>query len=261
MDQAGFAYRFDWGPSGLRALAPVADVLVVVDILRFTTAVTVAVEAGATVFPYRWADEGAAEFAERHDAVLADLRSDGTASLSPTDLRAMAHGGMRVVLPSPNGSALAFAARHHGARHVLAGCFRNAPAVAQAARHLAAAPDGSTGVVALIAAGERWRNSTGPLRPAVEDLLGAGAILAALDPSASISTPGSSPEAAAARSAFLAARPLLFQTMMNCGSGRELAARGWIDDIALAAEHAVSDVVPQLAGDAFVAFDPDSTSS
>ena len=26
--QDGFAYRFDWGPNGLRALAPTAEVLV-----------------------------------------------------------------------------------------------------------------------------------------------------------------------------------------------------------------------------------------
>lgn len=63
-DQHGFAYRFDWGPNGLRTLAPVVDVVVVVDVLRFTSAVSAAVESGAEVFPYRWADEGAAGYAE-----------------------------------------------------------------------------------------------------------------------------------------------------------------------------------------------------
>ena len=30
--QAGFSYRFDWGPNGLRTLAPLADVVVIVDV-------------------------------------------------------------------------------------------------------------------------------------------------------------------------------------------------------------------------------------
>ncbi|MEZ5272087.1 MAG: hypothetical protein R2694_07240 [Ilumatobacteraceae bacterium] len=58
--QDGFAYRFDWGPDGLAALAPHCEVVVIVDVLRFTTAVCCAVESGATVMPYRWKDESAA---------------------------------------------------------------------------------------------------------------------------------------------------------------------------------------------------------
>ena len=50
-DQDGFAWRFDWGGDGLRALAPAADAVVLVDVLRFTTAVTVAIEHGCTVAP------------------------------------------------------------------------------------------------------------------------------------------------------------------------------------------------------------------
>src|SRR6187455_126642 len=75
--QEGYAYRFDWGPNGLRTLAPHADVVVIVDVLRFTSAVSAAVESGATVFPYRWADEQAPVFAAEHRAVLAGLRENG----------------------------------------------------------------------------------------------------------------------------------------------------------------------------------------
>ena len=52
--QDGFAYRFDWGVDGLAALAPAAAVLVLVDVLRFTTAVTVAVDRGISVVPGPW---------------------------------------------------------------------------------------------------------------------------------------------------------------------------------------------------------------
>ncbi len=244
--QDGFAYRFDWGPNGLRALAPAAEVVVLVDVLRFTTAVCAAVEAGATVLPYRWADDGVAEYAAANGAVLAGMRERGEPSLSPADLLTIAPG-TRLVLPSPNGSALAIAAHDHGVRHVLAGCLRNATAVARAAATLA-----GEGPIAVIAAGERWHGATGPLRPAVEDLLGAGAVLAALDPAASISRPGCSPEAAAARAAFVAARPRLSEALHGCASGIELVEWGWADDVAVAAELDSTASVPRLTEDGFV---------
>lgn len=249
-EQSGFAYRFDWGPNGLRALAPLVDVVVVVDVLRFCSAVSAAVESGAVVFPYRWADDGAAAFAAEHRAELAGFREHGGLSLSPTDLLTI-EADTRVVLPSPNGSAMAFAAREHGARHVLAGCLRNASATAAAARRLAA-----HGSIAVIAAGERWHGATGPIRPAVEDLIGAGAILAALDPSAAATAPACSPEAAAARAAFVAARPRLRETLLAAASGRELAARGWDDDVDNCAALDVTDVAAVLEGDAFRALPP-----
>ena len=239
--QDGFAYRFDWGIEGLEALAPHVAVVVVVDVLRFTTAVCCALESGGTVLPYPWAGEGANEFAAQHDAVVAGRREDGAPSLSPTDLLAMP--AQRLVLPSPNGAALSLKARELGARHVVAGCLRNATAVARAARSLA---DGDA--VAVVAAGERWVSAAGPLRPSVEDMIGAGAVIAALDPSAAQSGARSSPEAAAARRVFLGARPLLFETLIASASGRELAARGWDDDVATAAALDVSSAIPILDG-------------
>jgi 2-phosphosulfolactate phosphatase len=245
--QDGYAYRFDWGPNGLRTLAPVADVVVIVDVLRFTSAVSAIVESGGVAFPYRWADDNAASYAADRSADLAGTRERGELSLSPTDLLA-ASGPIRLVLPSPNGSALSFAARDHGAREVLAGSLRNARATARAARRLA----GPAGTIAVIAAGERWHGATGPIRPAVEDLLGAGAVLAALDPSAAFGAPCCSPEAAAARAAFLAARPRLYETLSECASGRELLERGWADDVAACAALDVTDFAARLVEDAFV---------
>ncbi|MFV0257688.1 MAG: hypothetical protein ACK5PP_04475, partial [Acidimicrobiales bacterium] len=82
--QGDFAYRFDWGPEGLRALGPHCAVVIVVDVLRFTTAVTVAVERGACVYPYPWEDGQASAYAEARGATLAGLREEGGWSLSPT---------------------------------------------------------------------------------------------------------------------------------------------------------------------------------
>ncbi|MCU1389525.1 MAG: putative lipoprotein [Ilumatobacteraceae bacterium] len=245
--QSSFTYRFDWGLDGLRALAPFADFVVVVDVLRFSTAVTAALESGSVVLPYPWDSADAAAFAADRGAVLASDRSAGGPSLSPTDLLTQA-ADRRIVLPSPNGATLAFTAARLGPARVLAGCLRNASAVAARVRGLG----GSAATVAVIGAGERWGTHTGPLRPAVEDNLGAGAILAALDPSGAVGGPRCSPEARAARAAFLDARPRLYDSLLASASGHDLARRGWHDDIATSAAHDVTDVVGELVGDTFV---------
>jgi 2-phosphosulfolactate phosphatase len=256
LSQPGSAYRFDWGPNGLRALAPVSAVVVIVDVLRFSSAVSAAVEAGAVVLPYRWEDDGAPAHAAAHDAVLAGRREDGGPSLSPTDLLRL-QPGVRVVLPSPNGSALSFAAHDLGARHVLAGCLRNASATALLARDLAAGEP-----IAVIAAGERWHGATGPLRPAVEVLLGAGAVLAALDPAGAVSAPCCSPEAAAARAAFVSARPRLTESLLTTVSGRELLDRsGGEDDVLTCAVLDATDRAALLRDDAFVGVVPHGSSA
>ncbi len=241
LTQRGFAYRFDWGIDGLRRLAPLADVVVIVDVLRFTSAVSAAVESGALVLPYPWDRGGAAAYASEHGAVAAGLREHGSMSLSPTDLLTVS-AGTRLVLPSPNGATLSFAARDLGARRVFAGCLRNATATARTTMRVA----GPEGVIAVIASGERWDNADGPLRPALEDLLGAGAILAALDPSGAVTGTRCSPEAGAARASFLNARSRLFETLRDCASGRELIDRGWEDDVATSAALDVADVAAEL---------------
>ena len=137
----------------------------------------------------------------------------------------------------PRRRTVALAAAGSGAT-VLAGCLRNATAVARAALRL-----GRT--LAVVAAGERWPD--GSLRPAVEDLLGAGAVLAALD------HPAPSPEARAAAGAFRSAD--LPTALRECASGRELAGAGYANDVAVAARLDASDVVPVLSDRAFVALD------
>jgi 2-phosphosulfolactate phosphatase len=219
-------------------------VIVVVDVLRFTTCVDVAVARGATVLPYSWYDGSEVAFAQQHDAELAGHREDPAArwSLSPSELAAIP-AGTRLVLPSPNGSALAFSARRHGATTVLAGCLRNAKAVATAA--LAAGGD-----VSVIAAGERWASSSGPLRPAVEDLLGAGSVLAsAID---EVGSMAASPEARGPAAAFRDVSADLHDVLATTVSGRELSARGCADDVDMASAHDVSECAPVLVESAFV---------
>jgi len=230
-DQSGFRVRFGWGERDAALLAPR---VVIVDVLRFTTAVSVAIEQGATVYPYRWHDESAAAFAEQHGAQLAGGWGKEGPSLSPLSLRAL-NAGDRLVLPSPNGATLTLLAAEHGAE-VLAGSLRNASAVAKHCRQ--------PGVVAVIAAGERWAD--GSLRPCVEDLVGAGAVLSAL------AADECSPEALAAVAAFHGARAGLEPRLRECGSGRELVERGFADDITMAAEVDATRMYPVLRDGAYV---------
>ena len=233
-----FRVRFDWGPMGLRTVAPHVDVVVIVDVLSFTTCVDVALGRGAEVFPYKMNDGGAIDFAESIGAEMAGSRDDAARfSLSPASLAA-ASSGDRIVLPSPNGSALAFGAVDAGATDVVAACIRNGAAVGSAF----ADEDLTVGVVA---AGERWKGSTGPMRVAVEDLLGAGAVLSMFD------RLDLSPEARAAVAAWHDAEPEIVDRLRGCASGRELIDRGWPDDVTLAAQAHVSDLVPVLRGDRF----------
>jgi 2-phosphosulfolactate phosphatase len=216
-EQPGFDPRLAWASEGGTLLAGACPVLVVVDILRFTTAVEVAVANGALVVPERWAGR------ERQ----------GLSSLSPVSLLGVP-AGTRVTLASPNGATVSLDLADAGAV-VLAGCLRNASAVAAAARDLG-------GPVGVVAAGER--RVDGSLRPAVEDLVGAGAILHALGGRPS-------PEARAAVAAFLDAAPDLASVLAACISGRELAARGLAGDLRMAAGLDVSQAVPRLSGGVF----------
>ena len=251
--QCPFCTLFDWGPVGAEALAHEADVAVVVDVLSFTTSVTVALEAGATVLPYPWRDDSAATFAERHGAVLAVGRSqagtDGV-SLSPAGMRANAPSGGAVVLPSPNGSTIAHRLAS-GTTTCVAACLRNADAVADWVERRFPHP----ARVAVVAAGERWPDDS--LRPAVEDLWGAGAVLSAL---AARGRPGFSPEARAARATYDAIGTDLPAALHACVGGQELDAIGFGADVDVAAEVGASSVVPVLRDGAFVdaAADPGS---
>ncbi len=249
--QQGFDLQFEWGPEGLRQLGPAAGAVVIVDVLRFTTAVSVAVGRGARVLPYSWAGGDAETYAAQHNALLASRRGRSW-SLSPTDLATLPRGS-RLVLPSPNGSALAFAARQHApAARVLAGCLRNASAVAS----IASAVLSAGGAVVVIGAGERWTGQTDQLRPAVEDLLGAGAVLRALRVVAGVAVERISPEARAAMAAFDDARDDLPAWLLACESGRELLGRGWRDDVEAAAVVDAESVAPVLDRAAFVGVTP-----
>jgi len=256
-DQHGADIRFDWGPNGLDALlAGGVRTVVVVDVLRFTTALDVACGRGAAVTPWPSAAHGAAEEAVRRGASLAEASPPGgdasTRSLSPVSLRNLQPSD-HVLLPSPNGATVACRAAAAGV-NVLAACLRNATAVAEAV---------TTFPLGVVAAGERWPD--GSLRPAVEDAWGAGAVIAALsqpsgpDPALALfalfggpedgSGAGAAPSRSLSPEATWAASSVpadLTTLLKQTASGRELDQAGWSLDIEVAAARDVSQTVPRL---------------
>ncbi len=219
----------EWGSAGIDAWKASASVFIIVDVLSFSTAVSVSVERGATVIPFAYGDEAAAAAeAARRGAILAKPRTAGGGqfSLSPVSLKRLAPGS-RLLLPSPNGSRLSVATDGVA---TICGCLRNARAVAETASGIA-----GNGMIAVIPAGERWPDQT--LRPAIEDWLGAGAIIEAL-------AGESNAEAELAADAFKAVNTRLANVVRDSMSGRELSEKGYEEDVDVALEIGTSAVVP-----------------
>jgi 2-phosphosulfolactate phosphatase len=232
-DQQENDIRFEWGLTGMQALAPHCEVIIIVDVLSFTTCVNIAVERGAIVFPYNGAAEDLPDYAAGRKALYAkpSRQHEVGFSLAPSSLSNIPPD-TRLVLPSPNGSTLSLAS---GNLPTLAGSLRNAQAVAGYASKLGRR-------IGVIAAGERWPG--GLLRPALEDLLGAGAVIAHL--------PGSlSPEAALALVGFQQVEAAIMDVLRRCGSGKELIGRGFAEDVQLAGQINISDTVPRLIDEAY----------
>ena len=220
-DQSRYQVRFEWGIDGLARLAP-ADVVIVVDVLRFSTTVTDAVARGI--------------------AVPLDADADAV---------------------SINGARVARAAAASGALVVL-GCLRNAAAVGRLvlAEQQRRARRASVAVIAageLVEAGESAGTSIRfagqgagtSMRFAIEDLLGAGAVVQAL---VDVGIDHSSPEAAVASEAFGGLQGALRHLLTASGSGQELIARDRRDEVLTAAELDAVDTVPVLRDGTFHAF-------
>ncbi|MEQ9349622.1 MAG: 2-phosphosulfolactate phosphatase, partial [Alphaproteobacteria bacterium] len=153
--------RCEWGMAALRAHGGWADVVIVIDALRFPSLVSLAVSRGAEVVPWPepvWPSAAAvaawpaATDGAGRTAVL--LRRDGVSSLQ---MVRTIEPGVRFVQASDNGAPLA---TQTGNTPTLAGAFRNAVATA------AAAMRGCKRIL-VVPAGERWPDGT--LRPALED--------------------------------------------------------------------------------------------
>ncbi|CAH0197244.1 2-phosphosulfolactate phosphatase [Microbacterium oxydans] len=202
-DQSTYQVRLDWGLAGLERLAD-SDVVVIVDVLHFSSRVADAVAEGTAVD-------------------LAEAGAWSADSVAP---------------------AIAVTASAGGAT-VLVGGIRNASAVARAVQAIQEQRQTRTSV-ALIATGER--DASNDVRFAVEDQLGAGAIIAALT---DLGIDHTAPDAAVAAEGFRALRRALGHLLSASGSGQEATDA---DAVAAAARLDAITAVPVFRERGFTAF-------
>ncbi|WP_440604501.1 2-phosphosulfolactate phosphatase [Bacillus sp. GB_SG_008] len=250
-DQSSFQCRIEWGRRGAREAAKRGDITIIVDVLSFSSTVVTALHVGAEIFPYPPPlNEKAKAYAQQLGAELMLSRAEaakmGKHSLSPVTFNA-ADQGSRFVLCSLNGASCTWIASKVPALFI--GCLLNASTVAEAANLL----QKQTGAnITVVPCGEHWedpKEDENELRPAIEDYLGAGAIIENLQGS-------KSGEAQLCMGAFQYAKSNLNEFIWDCGSARELRERGFAEDVTHSTSLNLLQVVPFLQNDRFVNFIP-----
>ncbi|MEK7432790.1 MAG: 2-phosphosulfolactate phosphatase [Cyanobacteriota bacterium] len=229
--QKEYNIKCEWGFNGLNSLLSYSDIIIIIDILSFSTCIDIVMSKNSTAYPYKYNDESSISFAKFINAELAKKRSKNEISLSPYSLLNLKENS-KIVLPSPNGSELSLSTKN---KTTFCACFRNYKAVAKKALEL----DEN---ITIICAGERWGNSE--LRVSIEDLIGAGAVISELSGTLS-------PESKIALNSFNTYKNDLFSIIKESSSGKELIEKDFEDDVKLACQLNVSKHVPILSKEGF----------
>jgi 2-phosphosulfolactate phosphatase len=187
-----------------------------------------------------WGQRGLDRLAPAHVVIVVQ-----TLGLTSRVLAAAEHGDAADVAEADAADRLALVAGRAGA-HVVVGGIRNAAAVAAHTLDLQRSRGDRTSI-AVIAAGDRGETD---LRFAVEDLLGAGAIVAALG---DLGIDHASPDAAVAGEGFRALRGAVRHLLTASGGGRLRTDAGHRDLVLAAAALDATPVVPVLRDGVFTA--------
>jgi 2-phosphosulfolactate phosphatase len=228
----------EWGLAGSKLAAARGDLVVLVDVLSFSTSLSIACGRGATVLVYSPNELDAMGGREK---AARDLKAEvitksrqaeaGSYSLSPasvTDCPA----DLRLIVTSPNGAACVAAAAKASA--CVIGCLRNRTATAAYIKEQLRDDANQRRRATIVPCGEQWSSVGEEIgwRPCVEDWLGAGSIVDALqEEHVSLSV-----EAELAMRTFQSMSGQVGEFLRNCLSGRELVARSFATDVELAAE-------------------------
>lgn len=189
---------------------------------------------------FDWGRRGFDRLAPAHVVVVVQ-----TLGLTAHALSAVEHGAaLDLAGDDDPAAALALAAEATGA-HVVVGGLRNAAAVAD---HVLAVQRsrGERTSISIVAAG--YPDGDEALRFAVDDLLGAGAVIAALG---DLGIDHASPDAAVAGEGFRALGGAVRHLLTASGTGRALVADGGRDGVLHAAARDAASVVPVLSDGVF----------
>lgn len=186
-----------------------------------------------------WGRAGLERLAPAHIVVVVQTLGLSRRALDATE------NGDTLTLDDDAAADLALAAAHDGA-HVVVGGVRNAAAVAAHVLEVQRGRGERTSI-SVIAAGSPDADG---LRFAVEDLLGAGAVVAALGDRG---IDHASPDAAVAGEGFRALGGAVRHLLTASGTGRLLAADGAREAVLAAAARDAASVVPIVRDGAIVA--------
>lgn len=239
--QDPYQVRFEWGPDGAERAADRGDMVVIVDTLSFSSTVATAVMNGAIIYPLppgQKAEDAAAKYSAEIAVRRREVPHKGRFSLSPKTME-QATAGQKIILPSPNGANCT--GRASKAPVLVAASLVNSRATGVWIRGQLS----DRGIaVTVIAAGERWPESGLGTRFAIEDYLGAGAIIAEINGD-------NSPEAEICRNAFTASQKNIAEIIFDCVSGRELRQMGFGGDVNYCAQKDIISVVPLLINNGY----------
>jgi 2-phosphosulfolactate phosphatase len=245
-DQSGYSVKVEWGQRGAREAAARGDIIIIVDVLSFSSTTVAALHHGAQIYPF---PPPIGEESRKYAATLgaemvlgrAEAARTGGYTLSPVSFKENDRG-KKFVLCSLNGAACTESAKNVSA--LLIGALVNAAAAAKAANEL----QQKTGsAITIVPCGERWDSplpSENGMRPGIEDYLGAGAILQTLNGNFS-------PEADVCRAAFASCQHNLTELISKSGSGRELIERGFEADVEFCRQLNTHTEVPVLLDGCF----------
>ncbi|MFO1446144.1 2-phosphosulfolactate phosphatase [Bacillus sp. Bva_UNVM-123] len=245
LNQSPYVCRVEWGKRGAREAAERGDIIIIVDVLSFSSTVISALNYGAIIYPSPPHLNGK-DFAEKIGAEYilgrAEAAKIGKPTLSPVSFN-QEHYKKKYVLTSLNGAFCTWIAAKVPA--LLIGSFLNASSIASYVNQLRLKMKVN---ITVVPCGEQWsdvREYEDILRPSIEDYLGAGAILSNLEGE-------KSPEVEVCIGAFQSAKQKLNEFIWDCGSGRELRERGFEDDVKHCSRLNVYQTVPILHKDHFI---------
>lgn len=236
--------KLDWDVEGLQFALKEKNIIVIVDALRFSSAVTTAIANGFNIYPTSDKERGK-KLAKSIGAEMSGKSGIAKYSLSPKSFLDPAEkDNKKVVLYSANGAACASLIKKDDIAYI--GCFLNARAVAKQVEKVSKEKNYD---VTIIAAGEKRTIETGErieylkdetrFRKVfdVEDYLGAGAIISF------INLP-KSPEVKVCQSAFKSSKNKLKELLLDSFSGRYLVQTERKEDVAWSAQLNYYNVVP-----------------